>query len=271
MIGDCIRAIWKGSISFGLVNIPIKLYTATESREVAFHNLHTECHTPLKQKRWCPTCQKEVPWQEVEKGYKITKDKWVIFSKEELEKLRPVTTKTIEIKQFVDVTQIDPIYYEKAYYVVPEEGGKKAYSLFLEALRLANKAAIGKIVMRNKEYVVALRPYKKGIVMHILFYIGEVRKIEELSELEKLVVVTKEELELARALIAKLTTEEFDISKFEDSYTKELLKIIKARAEGKAVEIKEEKPVEKARSLIEALKESVEAVEKKKKEKIKVR
>jgi DNA end-binding protein Ku len=265
------RAIWKGYISFGLVSIGVKLYTATEPKQIEFRNLHSKCHTPLEQKRWCPACQKEVPWEEVERGYKITKDKWVIFSKEELEKLRPATTKTIEIKQFVDVNQIDPIYYEKAYYVVPEEGGKKAYSLFLEALRLANKAAIGKIVMRNKEYIVALRPYKKGIVMHVLFYVGEVRKIEELPELEKLVVVTKEELELARALIAKLTTEEFDISKFEDSYTKELLKIIKARAEGKAIEIEEEKPVEKAKSLMEALKASVEAVEKKKKEKIKAR
>ena len=262
------RAVWSGSISFGLVNIPIKLYSATEERQIAFRNLHSKCHTPLVQKRWCPTCQREVPWEEVEKGYKVTKEKWVVFSKEELEKLRPTAAKSIEIKEFVDVTQIDPIFYGKAYYVVPQEGGVKAYSLFVEALRLANKAAIGKVVMRNKEYVVAIRPFKKGLVMHVLYYLGEVRKIEELSELKNLVVISKEELELAKALIAKLTEGEFDMGKFKDTFTEELIKVIKAKAEGKLIETKEEKPVEEAKSLIEALKASVESVGKSKKKRI---
>ncbi|HDJ96510.1 MAG TPA: Ku protein [Candidatus Aenigmarchaeota archaeon] len=262
------RAVWSGAISFGLVHFPIKLYSATEEKQITFHNLHAKCHTPLVQKRWCPKCQKEVPWEEVEKGYKITKEKWVIFSKEELEKLRPLTAKTIEIKGFVDVTQIDPIFYGKAYYVVPQEGGIKAYSLFAEALRLANKAAIGRVVMRNKEYVVAIRPFKKGLVMHVLYYIGEVRNIDELPELKNLVVVSKEELELAKALISKLTKKEFDMSEFKDTFTEKLREVIKAKAEGKSVEVKEEKPIEEAKSLIEALKASVEAIETKKKKKV---
>jgi DNA end-binding protein Ku len=260
------RAIWKGSISFSLISIPISIYTATEPKEIEFHNLCPDCHTPLQYKRWCPKCEKEVAWQEIKKGFKISKERWIVLEKEEIEKLRIPSTKTIDIQEFIDVSQIDPIYFEKAYYAVPEEAGKKAYSLFVEALRLANKAAIGKVVLKNKEYLVCLRPFKKGLVMHILFYIREIRDIEQLPELEKLVVVSKEELELAKALIGRLTEEEFDISKFKDQYTEALKQLIKAKAEGKEIAVKaEEKPVEEAKSLMEALKASVELTKKKKK------
>jgi DNA end-binding protein Ku len=257
------RAIWTGSISFGLVNIPIRVYSATESRVISFNNLHKECGTPLVYKRWCPKCEKEVAYEDIEKGYKITKEKYVVIKKEDLEKLRLKTTKAIEIQEFVDASQIDPIFLEKSYYIVPEETGIKAYSLFVEALRIANKVAIGKVVMRNKEYLVALRAFKKGLVMHILHYIGEVKNIEELSELKNLVTVKEEELKLAQALISKLTEQEFDVSKFKDTYTEELMKLIKAKAEGKAVEVKEEK-VPETKELVEALKASIESVKKKK-------
>lgn len=258
------RAVWKGSISFGLVNIPIKIYSATQPRQVDLHTVCSKCGTKLEYKRWCPTCQREVPWNEIDRGYKISKEKWVIIKKSDLEKIRVPSTKTIEIGEFVDVNQIDPIFFEKSYFVVPEETGIKAYSLFVEALKLANKAAIGKITMRNKEYVVALRHFKKGIVMHVLFYLGEVKKIEELPELKNLVVVKKEELELARMLIQKLTQPQLDMGKFKDSYTEALMELIKAKAEGKTIEVREEKR-EEAKSLMEALKASVEAVKKKKK------
>jgi len=222
------------------------------------------CGSQLLFRRWCPKCQKEVSWDETERGYKISEDKWIIIKKEDLERIKIPTTKIIEIKEFIDVSQIDPIFFEKPYYIVPQETGVKAYSLFVEALRLANKAALGKVVMRNKEYLVALRAFKKGIVMHVLYYLGEVREIEELSELKNLVVVSKEELELARMLIQKLTESEFDPKKFKDAYTEALMELIKAKAEGKSVEVKEEK-VEKAKELMEALKASVETVKKKKK------
>jgi len=257
------RAIWTGSISFGLVNIPIRVYGATESRVISFNNLHKECGTPLVYKRWCPKCEKEVAYEDIEKGYKITKEKYVVIKKEDLEKLRLKTTKAIEIQEFVDASQIDPIFLEKSYYVVPEETGIKAYSLFVEALRIANKVAIGKVVMRNKEYLVALRAFKKGLAMHILHYIGEVKDIEELSELKNLVTVKEEELKLAQALISKLTEQEFDVSKFKDTYTEELMKLIKAKAEGKEIEVKEEK-VPETKELVEALKASIESVKKKK-------
>jgi DNA end-binding protein Ku len=259
------RAIFKGAISFGLVHIPIKIYTAAETKEIEFHMLCPDCHTPLEYKRWCPKCEKEVPWQNIEKGFKISKERWVILKKEELQKIKLPTTKTIDIQAFVDISQIDPILLEKSYYVVPEEGGEKPYSLFVEALRLANKAAIGKVVMREKEYLVCLRPFKRGLVMHVLYYLGEIRDIEKLPELERLVVVSKEELELAKALVNQLTEEELDLSKFKDEYTEALKRLIKAKIEGKEFAVKEEKPVEAAKSLMEALKASVEHVKKKKK------
>ncbi|MEM5812061.1 MAG: Ku protein, partial [Candidatus Aenigmatarchaeota archaeon] len=190
---------------------------------------------------------------------------WVILEKGEIEKLKLKSTKTIDIKSFIDVSQIDPIYFDKSYYVVPDENGIKPYSLFVEALRLANRAAIGKVVLRDKEYLVILRPFKKGLTMHVLYYLNEVRDVNELPELRKLVVISKEELELAKSLISKLTEEEFDISKYKDQYTEALKKLIKAKAEGKEFEIREEKPVAEAKSLMEALKASIETVKKKKK------
>ncbi|MEM5790818.1 MAG: Ku protein [Candidatus Aenigmatarchaeota archaeon] len=258
------KAMFIGSISFGLVNIPIKIYKATESKVISFNNLHKECHTPLIYKRWCPKCEKEVSYEDVEKGYKITKEKYVVISNEDIEKLKLKTTKMIEIQEFVDASQIDPIYLEKSYYIIPEETGMKAYSLFVEALRVANKVAIGKVVMRNKEYLVALRAFKKGLVMHVLHYLGEVKDMEEFAELKHLVTIKEEELKLAQVLISKLTEKELDLSKFKDDYTEALIKLIRAKAEGKEIEIKE-KSAEEVKELMEALKASVEAVEKKKK------
>lgn len=258
------RAVFKGSITFGLVSFPIKLYTATEPKQIEFNNLHSLCHTKLEQRRWCPKCKREVPWKEVEKGFKIAKDRWIILSKEEIERVKLPTTKTIEVVYFVDTSQIDPIHYEKSYYVVPTEAGIKPYSLFVEALRIANKAAIGKVVFRNKEHIVALRAFKKGIVMHTLFYKEEIRDINELPELKGLVVIGKEELGLAKALIESLAKHEFKAGEFKDKYTEALKQLIKAKAEGKEFRVREEKRVEEAKSLMKALKASVEIAKKRK-------
>jgi len=259
------KAVFKGAISFGLVHIPIKIYSATKPKEIEFHLVCGECGTPLEYKRWCPKCKKEVPWNQVKRGVKISKEKWVIIEKKELDKIKLPTSKTIDIEGFIDVSQIDPIFFQKSYYVVPDETGVKPYSLFVEALRLSNKAAIGRVVLRNKEYLVALRPYKKGLVMHVLYYLGEVRDIEKLEELKNLVVVSKEELELAKALISKLTESEFDPSKFKDRYAEALKKLVKAKLEGKELKMEKEEEVKAAKSLMEALKASVEIVKKKKK------
>ena len=258
------KAVWKGSISFGLVNIPVKVYSAVSGKGISFTMLCSKCGTPIKYKRWCPKCEREVPWNEIEKGVKISKDKYVVVEKGELERLKLKTTKAIEIVEFVDISQIDPILYQTSYYVVPEETGVKAYSLFVEALRVSGKVAIGRVVMKNKEYVVALRPYKKGIVMHVLHYLGEVREIEELEELRGLVTIREEELKLARALIEQLTSKELRLEAFKDSYAEAIRKLVKAKLEGKEVEVEREEEAELARDLMEALKASVEVTKKKK-------
>ncbi|MCW1296825.1 MAG: Ku protein [Candidatus Parvarchaeota archaeon] len=253
-----VHAIWKGSISFGLVNIPIKIYVATKPKEIEFNNLCSECNTPLEYKRWCPKCEKEIAWRDVKKGFKISKDKWIVIEKEDLNKIKLPSTKTIDIKQFVDISQIDPIFFEKSYYVVPDEGGVKSYSLLVEALRITNKAAVGKVVMRDKEYLVCLRPFQNGLIMHILFFLSEIKDIKKLKELENLVIVSKEELELAKMLINKLTQQEFNPAKFKDQYTEALKELIKAKSEGKEFKVSAEERVEKAEELISALKESIE-------------
>jgi DNA end-binding protein Ku len=257
------KSIWKGTISFGLVSIPIKVYTATQTKELQFKTLDKEGH-PVEYKRWCPICKREIEWREVKKGYKVSKDRYVVLEKSDFEKVKLRTTKAIEIEEFVDAPQIDPIFIEKSYYVVPDEAGLKAYSLFTEALSLSNKIAIGKVVIRNKEYLVALRAFKKGLVMHILHYLSEIRPIEQIPELKELVVVKDNELKLAQALIQKLTSREFDPSKFRDTYSEALKKIIKAKALGQTIEVVKEAEVEEAKSLMEALKASVESLEKKK-------
>lgn len=258
------RAIWNGSISFGLVNIPCKVYAATQPKEVQFHNLCSTCLTPLRHRRWCPKCEREVSWTEVKKGYRIAKDQWVVLEKEDLAKLRLHTTKTIDIIQFVDIGQIDPIYFQKSYYLAPEETGLKAYSLLVEALRIAGKVAIGKVVLRNKEFIVCLRPYRKGLTMHLLHYVGEVKPIEQLEELKRLVVVSEEELKLAQTLIQGLTKPEFKLEEFKDRYAEAVRELVKAKVEGHEYEAKPEEVAAEAKSLMEALKASLEVVKKKK-------
>ena len=259
------RAIWKGSISFGLVNIPVKMYKATQDKKLSFTTLDKEGH-PLQYKRWCPICNREVKWEEIKKGYKIEKDKYVILEKSDFEKVKLKTTKTIEIVGFVEAPQVDPIFYAKSYYLVPDETGIKAYSLFVEALRLSNKIAIGKVVLKNKEYLVAIRAYKKGLLLQVLHYLDEIIPQEELPELKNLVVVSEEELKLAQALIEKLTQKEVKWEEFKDTYSEALKKIILAKIEGKEIVEEEKKEEAEVKSLMEALKISLERVKKKKKE-----
>ena len=163
--------------------------------------VHGECSTPLKYKRWCPKCEREVGWSEIDRGYQLTKDRLILMKREELERLQLKTIKSIDIQSFVDLTSIDSVFFASHYYLAPEEGGEKAYSLLRDALSITNRASIGKVVIHNKEHVVAIRPYQKGLAMTMLHYSNEVLDINKLEELERLPEVGDRERQLAKVLI----------------------------------------------------------------------
>jgi DNA end-binding protein Ku len=276
------RSIWKGSISFGLVNIPIKLYTTTDYNDgYSFNQLDQEGHK-IQYKKWCPVEQREVPYSEIKKGYEISKDKYVLIEKEDLEKIKVKTTKTIDIKEFIDTKEFDPIMIEKSYYVAPDNGNDsqrnskskkkiinsssiKAYNLFINTIRETDKIAIGKVVLKDKEHLVALRSYQKGLVMHQLMYQEEIKPINEIEGMpgsENSIPsppVDKREIELGKILVDNLTNKEFDASLYFNDYAKQLEELISSKAEGK-VYTSEEKEIEAdvGDNLLEALKASVQ-------------
>ncbi|MCD6370969.1 MAG: Ku protein [Thermoplasmata archaeon] len=250
------RALWKGSISFGLVNIPVKIYSTAESRGVKFRQLCSKCNTPIKMKKYCPN-HGDLDNSEVVLGYEIEKGKFVIVEEEEIKRYIPKKTDEIKIVEFVDRDSIDEILRDKVYYVIPESGGVDAYFLLQYVLDITNKAAIGKFVMRNKEYIGAIIPYRSALILETLHYKDEVRDLDAFEILKSPPELGDEEIELAKVLINKLYRD-FKIDEFKDEYTEKLIEAIKAKARGELMEVKiEEKKTEK-KNLIELLKASVE-------------
>jgi DNA end-binding protein Ku len=257
------RAIWKGSISFGLVNIPIEVFSATQKEEyTSFNQLCNKGHK-IKYKKWCPVEEREVQWSEIKKGYEITKNSYVVLEKEDLEGIKLKTNNTIEVKEFIESGELDPIFIEKSYYIGPESGKKaakissKAYSLFVKILNETNKVALGKVVLREKEHVIALRAYQRGLVMHQLKYLDEIRPMDEIGNLGNLQQVDSKELSLGKTLVENLTTERFDLGQYSDSYAKELEKLIEAKSKGQTIKEQEEEPEEETTDILEALKASL--------------
>jgi len=250
------KSVWNGSLSFGLVNIPIKLYSAVEPKVLGFRLLCGKCKTPIQYKRWCPNCKKEVPWEDVVRGLEITKGNYFVLTKEKLEKLKPEKTDVIDIIEFVDKGMIDPIYFDKNYYVVPEKAKEKAYFLFQEVLEATAKIAIGRFVMREKEYLCAIESYKGGLLLVTLNYDYEIRDIKKVEELKVRPKLNKEELKLAKELINKLYEKEFDISEFKDTFAQKLKEVIKKSLKGEKIIVKKEKAIPK-KTLMAALKASI--------------
>jgi len=264
------RVIWKGSISFGLVNIPVSLYAAIEGRDsFSFHQLCEKNHR-IRYRKWCTAEDREVNWSEIKKGYKITKNNYIVVEKEDLDKIKIKTTKSIDIKEFIDTKDFDPIFVEKSYYIKADSKttSNKAYLLFVKVLNETNKIAIGKVVLRdNKEHLVALRAYQRGIVMQQLHYLDEIKPIEDYSDIDVSKKIDREipqqqidnrELSLAKTLVENLTNAEFDISQYSDTYAKELGRLITAKSQGEKISIKsEEMEVETGKDLLAALKASL--------------
>ncbi|MGD2250540.1 MAG: Ku protein [Candidatus Methanofastidiosia archaeon] len=249
------RTIWKGMIAFGLVNIPVKLYTATRDHSVSFRNLCPEHHEPLKYKRWCPKGEHEVDYNEMQKGYEIG-DTYVVIEKEELDKLKLDSSSTIDIDKFVDVAEVPVLAYDTYYYVVPDKGGEKAYSLLHEVLTLTGNMAVGKVVLRSKEYVVGIKNYKKGMILITLRYADEIVDLDQVLS-EELPEPSEKEEELAKMLVEKLAND-LDLSEYEDRYRTRVQELVEKKLKGESVEIEKVSEVEKTKDILEALEKSIE-------------
>lgn len=251
------RAIWSGSISFGMVSIPVKLYGATESKDIAFHLLHATCGTRLKQVRWCPTHETEVPWSETVRGYEFAKGEHVTLTDEDFEQLPLASRHIIDLSAFVDAAEIDPVYYERSYYLAPDERAEKAYALLLKAMERKQLTALATITIRKKEQLCAIRPKAGAIMLETLYYPDEVRAAEVDLEGAK---VSDRELDMAFTLI-ELLRKPFEPGEYHDTYREALGRLIEAKLEGREV-VKEPARDTKVLDLADALRKSVEAARK---------
>jgi DNA end-binding protein Ku len=247
--------VWKGYITFGLISIPIRLYTAARSQHVAFHQVHAVCNTRIKQQLYCPTCERVVQRSELVKGYEIDKTHFVQVTDEEMKKIEPRSTDTMEITEFVKISDIDPLYYESSYYAIPEEAGKKPYRLLVETMEKAGYAALAKVGMHRREYIVVIRPNENGLTLHTMYYPGEVRKIPEYGATDQ-VQVKPQEVELAEQLVKKLAAP-FHPERYEDEYKKRVLELVEAKAEGKQVEGAPKQKMAPVIDLMQALQKSL--------------
>ncbi|MDQ3945007.1 MAG: Ku protein [Actinomycetota bacterium] len=229
------RAIWSGSISFGLVNVPVKLYSAISPKDVRFNQLEEGTNARIRQKRVSAETGEEVPYERIVKGYEISPDRYVVITPEELEALDPKATRAIDIEDFVEYDQIDPVHYERPYYLVPEKGAAKAYALLLQAMKESNKVAIARMVLRTKQYLAAIRPKGDVLCLETMLFADEVVSDSELDGLPgDDVEVSERELKMARQLIESLSTD-FEPEKYRDEYREQVLALIEAKAEGQEI------------------------------------
>lgn len=253
------RAIWSGTIAFGMVSIPVRLYTATESHDVRLHLLHKGCGARLKNLRWCPVHDVAVAWEDVERGYEYARDKYVPISDEELDKLPVKTVHSVDISDFVRLDEVDPIYFDRAYYLAPTESGAKAFALLLKALEQTGRAAVAKVAIRDKESLCLVRPYRGTLTMHTMLYANEVRPAEDLGEAaEPSSRVSPKELQMAVSLVENLS-DSFDPSRYEDDYQAALKQVIDAKVDGSPMPPAPKAKGTKVVDLMEALRASIEA------------
>lgn len=237
-----LRPLRNATISFGLVSIPVRFYTATKAEDVHFNLLHESCGTRVNRKWWCPHHEKIVEADELIRGYAVTKNKFVTFTDDEIETLETDDNRALDITEFVDLSEIDPVFYEKSYFLGPGPGGGKTYKLLSSALKKQGKVAVARWVAAGKEHLVVLRPFEHGLILHTMFYADEVRDFGSI-DLED-APVREKEVQLAETLINELTEKKFNPLQFKDEYRERLLERIRQKARGKAI-TPEEKPEEK--------------------------
>jgi DNA end-binding protein Ku len=254
------RAVWSGSISFGLVNIPIKLYNSVSRKNVSFNQIDSRTGSRIKMKRVSAVDDTEVPYEAIVKGYELSPDRYVLIEPEELDALDPEATHTIDIEEFIDLAEIDPIFYDAAYYVAPVKGTEKPYALLVRAMEQENKVAIARFVMRTKQYLAALRPKDGKLVISTMVYADEVIPAEEISDLDGVdaIEVSDRELAMAKQLIDSLTSE-FSPERFRDEYRDKVLDLIEQKAAGVETVVEAPAAVEETKvvDLLAALEASV--------------
>ena len=259
------RSIWKGAITFGLITIPVGLYTAIEEKDFRFHQLHAKDNGRIRYKRVCSVCGEEVPYDEIVKGYEFEKDNYVVFTEEELSQIPADSIKAIDIVSFVPLDEIDPIYFQKPYYLAPEPSGIKAYKLLERALTEGEKVGLAKITLREKERLATLRVKDGVFVLETMHWPDEIR-VPEFEELDKNVEIRSQELAMAKSLIENLT-DHFQPEEFHDAYRERLEEAVNAKVEGMEVAVAPTKEPTQILDLMEALKASVEATRQKSKDK----
>jgi len=254
------RSIWSGSITIGLVNVPVKLYSMVYDKGVSFHFLHKTDGQPIKYVKMCTKEDKIIPWNEVVRGYEVAKNEYIIFEKQELDVVRPESDKRIRISKFVDYFSVDPIYFDRTYALLLDKS-KDAYSLLLNALQRTNKAGAGRITLRTKEYPALLHTYKGALVLTTLRYVYDVVDPQDFEALHKLVAPQKAELDLAVKIVSDLSGD-FDITEFQDTYKQHMQELVNKKIKGEKITV--EKPLEaEAKGLMVALRETLKQLEQK--------
>ena len=254
------RAIWKGSISFGLVNIPIALYPATRREDFKFRLLRASDLSPVNYKRVAEKDGKEVPWDQIVKGYEYEKGKFVVLSEKDFQRVDLEATQTVDIQDFVEVEEIDPMYFYKPYYLEPQKGGDKAYALLRETLQKTNKVGIAKVIIKTRQYLAGVKPLKHALVLELMHFAEELSDVEKLNVPRKSSEPGKRELDMAKALVENMTSE-WNPTKYKDDYREALLDVIEEKVEAGGKEIEEKpkpkKPSPKVIDLVAVLQESL--------------
>ncbi|MGM1019356.1 MAG: Ku protein [Bacillota bacterium] len=253
------HTVWKGAISFGLVHVPVKMFSATEDKDISMRYIHKECGSPLSYVRKCPVCDKEVEWEEIGKGYEYEKGKFVMFDKEELEQISGQADKNIVILDFVDLQEIDPIYFQKTYYLSPDQAGSNAYKLLMNAMKDTGKIGIAQISIRSKSSLAAIRVLDECLAIETMFYPDEIRPVSQVPNLPGQEEVKEKELTMAKMLIEQLSTP-FDAAKYTDQYRERLLDLIQHKVAGEEIRIAPSQPQTNVVDLMAALQASIEAV-----------
>src|SRR5687767_6319000 len=254
------RPTWKGFLKISLVNIPVRVFPATDSAAtISFNQLHAECQTRIQQKRWCPTCEREVPMSEISKGYEFEKGRYVVMTEEDVSKVRPESTRVIDLVQFTEASAIDPIYVERPYYLAPDGNmASQSFAVIREGMK--GKAGIGKLALYGREYLVAVQPKDNGLVMYTLRHAKEIRSMDAIDELQTVPVKVKpEEVKLAKQVIENFEGA-LDWEEYRDEYQEELQRIIDAKVAGEEVVATEEEAPPKVVNLMDALRQSLDRV-----------